>query len=208
MQPLSAATAKGRFAFLVMVMAVATLVTALEAVLLLSLAPLFVALLGWLFVLVYGAVDGLVLRKGGGVIGALTLPSGASTPSVNQHSNIAAMVARGRFAEAAEAYRSAIAADPTDVVACEQLAQLALRELNDYALALFAAREGERRVPDARRQAGFALLAANICRDNLKDYGRAIVELRRILASYPDVPNAARLRAEIRELKAMHFEAR
>ena len=49
---------------------------------------------------------------------------------------------------------------------------------------------------------------ANICRDDLKDYGRAVVELRRILARYPDVPNAGRLRAEIEELKAMHLEAR
>ena len=56
-------------------------------------------------------------------------------------------------------------------------------------------------------QAGFALLAANIYRDDLKDYGRALVELRRILARYPEVPNAARLRAEIEELKTIHFEA-
>jgi regulator of sirC expression with transglutaminase-like and TPR domain len=50
------------------------------------------------------------------------------------------------------------------------------------------------------------LLAANICRDNLKDYGKAMVELRRVLALYPDVPNAARLRAEIEELRALHFK--
>ena len=153
-------------------------------------------------------MDGAFVSRGGRVVGALTMPSGAATPSVNQHSNIEAMVARGDVAKAAEAYRAVIAAEPGDLVACERLGHLALRELKDYELALFAAHEGEKRASDARRRAGFALLAANICRDNLKDYGRAIVELRRILASYPGIPNAARLRAEIRELKAMHFEAR
>jgi len=208
LEHLSATTAKGRFVFLAMVMAVATLVALLEAVVLRSAVPLAVALLGWAFVVLYGVMDGAFLHRGASALGAITLPSGSATPSVNQHSNIEALVARGRLAEAAEAYRAVIAADPHDLVSCERLAQLALRELRDPALALFAAREGERRAPEARRQAGFALLAASIYRDDLKDTGKALVELRRILARYPDVPNAARLRAEIEELKAMHFEAR
>jgi len=208
LEHLSATTAKGRFVFLAMVMAVATLVALLEAVVLRSAVPLAVALLGWAFVVLYGVMDGAFLHRGASALGAITLPSGSATPSVNQHSNIEALVARGRLAEAAEAYRAVIAADPHDLVSCERLAQLALRELRDPALALFAAREGEQRAPEARRQAGFALLAASIYRDDLKDTGKALVELRRILARYPDVPNAARLRAEIEELKAMHFEAR
>lgn len=207
LENVSAATPRGRFVFLVLVMALATLVTLLEVVLFLNWIPLLAALLGWAFVLFYGVVEGVILHHGAGAVASLTLPSGSASPSVNQHSNIAAIAARGDLARAAEAYRVAIAADVTDVVACEQLVQLAVRELKDYELALFAAREGEKRAPDLRRQAGFALLAANICRDNLKDYGRAVVELRRILARYPDVPNAIRLRAEIEELKALHFEA-
>jgi tetratricopeptide (TPR) repeat protein len=207
LENVSAATPRGRFVFLVLVMALATLVTLLEVVLFLNWVPLIGALLGWAFVLFYGLVEGVILHHGAGAVASLTLPSGSASPSVNQHSNIAAMAARGDLAKAAEAYRVAIAADATDIVACEQLVQLAVRELKDYELALHAAREGEKRAPDARRQAGFALLAANICRDNLKDYGRAVVELRRILARYPDVPNAIRLRAEIEELKALHFEA-
>jgi tetratricopeptide (TPR) repeat protein len=205
LEHLSAATAKGRFVVLVMVMTVATVLSAIEAVLLLNWGPLLVAGLGWAFVLLYGVMEGAFVRHAGPVVGALTLPSGSASPSVNQHSEIQALAARAAHAEAAAAYRAAIAADPGDVVACEQLAQLALRDLKDFELALFAVREGERRAPDARRKAGFALLAVNLYRDNLKDYGRAVVELRRILDRYPDVPNAARLRAEIDELKAMHF---
>jgi len=137
----------------------------------------------------------------------ILLPDGASTPSVNQHSNIATMVIRGQFAEAAAAYRQAILADPLDTAACEQLAQLALREMKDFPTALFAYREAEKRSLEPKRQLGYAILIAGIYRDNLKDYGKAMGELRRILSRYPDAPNAARLRAEIDELKAMHFEA-
>jgi len=207
LEHLSATTAKGRFVFLAMVMAGATVISLLWSVLFASGMPLLAAFLGWAFVLLYGVLDGALLHRGASTIGALTMPSGSATPSVNQHSNIEALVARGRLAEAADAYRAVIAADPRDLVACERLGQLALRELKDPHLALFAAREGEKRSSDVRRQAGFALLAANIYRDDLKDYGRAVVELRRILARYPGVPNADRLRAEIEELKAMHFEA-
>lgn len=132
-------------------------------------------------------------------------PSGDSTPYVNQHSNVAAMVARGEYAKAAEVYRAAIAADPGDVVACEHLAQLALRDLHDYDLALFALREAERRATEPRRQLGYALQIVGTCRDHLKEPGRTMVELRRILARYPDAPNAASLRAELDELKAERF---
>ena len=163
--------------------------------------------LAWAVLLVYFLLFRGVVSPLGEAFGRILVPSGSATPSVNQHSNIGALVARGEFAKAAEAYQAVIASDPGDVVACEQLAQLALGDLKDYDLALFAVREGERRTTNPRRQAGFAFLAANICRDNLKDYGKAIVELRRILARYPDIPNAARLRAEIEELKVLHFKA-
>jgi hypothetical protein len=50
------------------------------------------------------------------------------------------------------------------------------------------------------------MLVAGIYRDNLKDYGKAMVELRRIVSTYPDAPNRQRLSAEVDELKALHFE--
>ena len=208
LENVSAATPRGRFIVLCLVMGVATLITLLEAALAGNLMPLMGAFLGWCFVLVYGVMEAGVLHRGASAVASLTLPSGASTPSVNQHSNIQALVARGRNAEAADAYRAAIAANPGDLVACEQLTQLALRELKDYGLALLALHTAEQRAPDDRRRAGYALLAASVYRDNLKDYGKTMVELRRILARYPGVPNADALRSEIDELKAMHFEGR
>jgi tetratricopeptide (TPR) repeat protein len=134
-------------------------------------------------------------------------PRGESTPSVNQHSNIAAMVARGEFAKAVEAYQAAIAADPGDVVACEHLALLARRELKDYARAVAAYREAERREPEPRRRLGYALHVVGILRDDLKDGGRTIVELRRVLDTYPDAPNAPALRADLEQVKAGRFGA-
>lgn len=129
-------------------------------------------------------------------------PRGDSTPSVNQHSNIAAMVARGAYRDAAEAYQAAIAADPADLVACEQLALLARRELKDYALAISTWREAERRASEPRRRLGYALHTVGVLRDDLRDEGRTIVELRRVLETYPGAPNAAALRADLERLKA------
>jgi tetratricopeptide (TPR) repeat protein len=208
LENVSAATPRGRFIVLCLVMGVATLISLVEVALSLNWAPLGAALMGWAFVLVYGVVEGVLLHRGAGVVAKLTMPSGDATPSVDQHSNIQALVAKGAYAEAAEAYRQVVAAHPEDVVACEQLTQLALQELKDPELALFALREAERRSAEPRRRAGYALLAANVYRDNLKDYGRTVVELRRVLSRYPDIPNAEALRAEIEELKVMHFQAR
>jgi tetratricopeptide (TPR) repeat protein len=192
-----AGSSAGFFVAVVIAMSFVTLVS-------LFTGGIAIAVLGWVIFLFTALLRATVIERGS----RLLTVKGASTPHVPQHSNIQALVARGRYPEAAEAYKAAIATDPADLVACEQLGMLALRELKDYELALFAAREGEKRVPDAARQAGFALQVASIYRDNLKDYGRTMVELRRILARYPGIPNAARLRAEIDELKALHFEAR
>jgi tetratricopeptide (TPR) repeat protein len=136
----------------------------------------------------------------------ILLPDGKETPYVFQHSNIEAMEMGGRYAEAAAAYRAVILEQPLDLVACEKLGQLALRQLKDYDTALFAYRQAEHRSSEPKRKLGYALLIAGIYRDNLKDYGRAMVELRRIVAKYPDAPNRARLSAEVDELKSLHFE--
>jgi hypothetical protein len=161
---------------------------------------------GWGILGLYFLMNRTVIEPVGDAIGRILVPAGGSTPSVAQHSNIEAMEARGRFAEAAEAYRHVMASDPTDLVACEKLGQLALRQLKDYPLAITAYREAEKRVDDSRRKFGFGMLVAGIYRENLKDYGKAMVELRRIQSRYPDAPNHARLSAEIDALKALHFE--
>lgn len=134
-------------------------------------------------------------------------PRGEDTPYVNQHSQIQAMVMRGEHAKAAQAYRDAIAADPADVLACEQLVQHARVELKDYELAIWAAKEAERRNVKIGRKLTFGMMAVELYRDYLKDPKRAVVELRRLLATYPTAPNAGALKAELDQLKAYLFES-
>jgi tetratricopeptide (TPR) repeat protein len=149
----------------------------------------------WIFWLVYYV---LITR--------LFQPTGDSTPAPKWHSNIEAMVAHGDYAKAAEAFKAEIAADPEDVGACEKLGQLAVRELKDYQLAIWAYREAERRVPEPNRKFAEGLILAGIYRDQLADLPRTVVELSRLLAQYPDAPNAAALRTELEELRSHLFE--
>ncbi len=173
----------------------------------LALASLLAIALGSVPLMILGAVVWTFWALYYILVTRILLPTGEDTPSVNQHSSIEAMEVRGRYDEAAEAYRAVIAAEPADIVACEKLGQLALRQLKQYDVAVSAYREAEKRSTQPRRQLGYAVLIAGIYRDSLKDHGKAVVELRRILERYPDAPNADRLRAELDELKAAHFEA-
>jgi len=133
-------------------------------------------------------------------------PRGEDTPYINQHSGIQAMVMRGEYEKAAQAYRDVITTDPADRVACEQLALLALQELKDYETAVFAYREAEKRHTAPGKKLTFGMMAAETLRDRIRDPGRAVVELRRLLATYPDASNAAALKSELEQLKAYLFE--
>lgn len=163
-------------------------------------------LAGWLTLGGYWLLHKAVINPVGDAVGRILVQSGGSTPSVAQHSNIETMEARGQYAEAAAAYRNVIATQPEDLVACDKLGQLALRQLKDYETALFAYREAEKRATDPKRRLGYAMMVVGVYRENLKEYGKAMFELRRIMAKYPDAPNRARLSAEVDELKALHFE--
>jgi len=200
-------TLKAQLLYISAFVAVGTVINLFLALVMRTWVPLVAALFGWVFVGAYGLVRMGLSDRAAGNIGRILVPSGSSTPSVNQHSNIQTLVARGEYARAADAYRAVIAQDPAELVACEQLGQLALRELKDYETAVFAYREAERRSTEERRRAGYALLVVGIYRDNVRDLGRTIVELRRLVERYPALPNAVQLRAELEELKARHFEA-
>ena len=134
------------------------------------------------------------------------MPTGESTPGDKPLSHIEAMVARGDYARAADAYRAEIASDPVDYLSCERLALLARAHLNERELAFAMYREAERRVTVPRRKCGYAVQALGVLRDDLKDPGRSVVEIRRILATYPEVPNAAALQADLDHLKSEHFK--
>jgi tetratricopeptide (TPR) repeat protein len=163
-------------------------------------------LAGWAVFGVYTLVYQGMAGPTADAIGRVLVPSGSSTPSVNQHSDIETLWVRGKYAEAAAAYQAAIAADPNDLVACEKLGQLAMQELNNYQLAVTAYREAERRAASEKSKIAFGIIVAELYRDKLGEPKRAVVELGRLLARYPDAPNAAALRDELELIKAHLFE--
>ena len=171
-----------------------------------GIACFCVAAIGWLVFGGYQVLRIVVIDNAGRAAGHMLMPSGSSTPPAKGLSHIEAMVARGDLAKAAEAYRAEILADPADLGSCERLATLAQRDLGDYALAAWAYRQAEQRADSPGRKFGFGLLVAGIYRDNLKDHGRTVVELRRLVEQYPDAPRLDSLRAEIDELKAGLFD--
>lgn len=138
--------------------------------------------------------------------GRLLWPSGSSTPPAKALSHIEAMVARGDLAKAVAAYKTEMINDPADATSCEHLGTLAMRQLHDFDLAVWAYREAERRAETPARRFGFGLIVAGIYRDQLKDRGKAVVELRRLVQVYPDAPRIEGLKAEIDELKAGLFD--
>lgn len=163
-----------------------------------------------LSLLIYGVVVLVrvsMVNAAAGVAGKLLMPSGSSTPPEKALSHIETMVARGDYARAADAYRHEILTDPADLGSCERLGQLALRELKDPQLAIWAYREGEKRAEKPTRKFGLGLIVAGIYRDQLKDHGKTVVELRRLVERYPDMRQVEQLRAEIDELKAGLFDA-
>jgi hypothetical protein len=136
------------------------------------------------------------------LIGSLYATTGSSTPPGTAYSAMEALEARGGYAEAAAAYGAAIARAPADWEARVRLAELALRRLDDPARAATLYAEARNLVPDERRAIGFALRLVDIYRDRLRDRGRAIVELRRLIDTYPTSPLVAGARAELRRLLA------
>jgi len=138
--------------------------------------------------------------------GRVLWPTGSSTPPAKALSHIEAMAVRGDHAKAVEAYKAEIATDPADVTSCERLGTIAMRQLADYDLAVWAYREAERRAEAPGRKFGFALIVVGICRDQLKDRGKTVVELRRLVQLYPNAPRIETLKAELDELKAGLFD--
>lgn len=161
----------------------------------------------WAVFLVYYLVVGRASDAAAGAIGRVLMPSGSSTPSVNQHSDIETLAMRGHYDRAAEAYRAAIAADPADLVACEKLGQLAMRDTKDFQLAVWAYKEAERRAASEKSRLAFGVIVAELYRDKLQEPRRAVVELSRLIATYPDAPSVAALKEELDLLKRHLFEA-
>lgn len=194
-----------------------------------SLVVRYAALVGAVFVIgggllvVVGAGFGFLLILAGLVLTALTCvlyvvfkffavpwanmlvrfvgaQSGSSTPPLKGYSAIEAMVAEGRYQDAAVAYRQEIAADPSDTEARSRLAQLLMDRLEDFTAAARYLKEAREVTKDDRRKMGYSLRLIDLYRSRLGDRGKAMVELRRFIDTFPDSPHIDGVRRELSEL--------
>jgi hypothetical protein len=134
------------------------------------------------------------------LVGFLGAQSGSSTPPIKGHSAIEALVAEGRYQDAAVAYRREIAADPSDIEARSRLAQLLMDRLEDFTAAARYLKEAREVTTNDRQKMGFSLRLVDLYRSRLDDRGKAMVELRRFIDTFPDSPHIDAVRRELSEL--------
>ena len=134
------------------------------------------------------------------LLALLGAQSGSSTPAPKGYSAIETLAVQGRYKDAASASRREIQSDPSDVEARSRLAQLLLDHLDDAAGAaqlLAEARDLTRHEP---QKIGYALRLVDLYRSRMKDRGKALVELRRLVDSFPDSPHTDGARSELAQL--------
>ncbi len=134
------------------------------------------------------------------LVGFLGAQSGSSTPPLKGYSAIEALVAQGRYQDAAAAYRREIAADPSDSEARSRLAQLLMDRLEDFTAAARYLKEAREVTTNDRQKMGYSLRLVDLYRSRLGYRGRAMVELRRFIDTFPDSPHIDGVRRELSEL--------
>jgi tetratricopeptide (TPR) repeat protein len=134
------------------------------------------------------------------LVGFLGAQSGSSTPPIKGYSAIEALVAGGRYRDAAVAYRREIAADPSDSEARSRLAQLLMDRLEDFTAAARYLKEAREVTTNDRQKMGYSLRLVDLYRSRLGDRGKAMVELRRFIDTFPDSPHIDGARRELSEL--------
>ncbi len=158
------------------------------------------AALGVLVVVLFVVLKLVAAPSTNALLALLGGQSGSSTPAPKGYSAIETLVVQGRYKDAVSAYRREIQSDPSDVEARSRLAQLLLDHLDDSAGAarlLAEARDLTRHEP---RKIGYALRLVDLYRSRLKDRGKALVELRRLVDTFPDSPHTAGARSELAQL--------
>ncbi len=155
-------------------------------------------LLAGLLLLLMSGLTFLTLRWAGGALGGAVagIQAGAAPPAVKSYSAIEAMEMRGDYARAADEWRAEIAMDPEDIEARIRLAALCLKHLDEPAEAARLYREA-RDLATGRRRLGIELRLVDIYRDHLHDRGKTITELRRIVDTFPNAPEARGARLEL-----------
>lgn len=157
------------------------------------------------FVAIAGAVFGgslTIIRRAGQLAGTLHSPSGRSTPYQQDFSRAAALVARGDYPDAAEAYQVHIGERPEDPEPYLRLARLLRDQMGQYdeAAAWFKAGRREARITPAQE----VLITHELIElfgNQLDDPVRAAPEFARLIQRFPDSPEARWARTELTEVK-------
>ncbi len=134
------------------------------------------------------------------LLGFLGAQSGSSTPPIKGHSAIEALVAQGRYQDAAVAYRREIAANPSDIEARSRLAQPLIDCLEDFTAPARYLKEAREVTTNDRQKMGYSLRLVDLYRNRLEDRDKAMVELRRFIDTFPNSRHIDAVRRELSEL--------
>lgn len=143
-----------------------------------------------------------VLHGTGRVATSIYAPDGDTTRYTPTYSHIEALEVRGELDAAADAWDAAIAESPTSAVTIVRAADFHLRARKDpaRARALFVqARATGAGTDDLRRYVQQKLV--DLYLGPLRDEGRALVELRRLVDAFPGTREAESARETLAELK-------
>jgi len=157
------------------------------------------------FVVIAMAVFGGVLTiigRAGQVAGTIHAPSGRGTPYRQDYSQAGALLAKGEYVEAAEAYQTHIAERPDDPEPYLRLARMLRDQMGRYDEAATWFKAGRR---DATITPAQEVLITHelieLFGNKLGRPERAAPEFARLIQRFPNSPEAAWARTELAEVK-------
>jgi hypothetical protein len=134
---------------------------------------------------------------------SIYMPSGASTPYSTQYSHIDAIEARGEIRDAIDNWEAAAAAEPLNPWPLIRAGELYMRTLKEPATALERFKSA-RAVPTIAVEHHLYVTQkmVDLYLGPINDRGRGLVELRRLVETYPDRREAQFAREAIARLKS------
>lgn len=172
---------------------------------------------GGMLIMLVGAVLGYVTGRtiartmfnaGAAMVTSVYSPGGDTTKYTPTFSHIEALEIKGDLDGAAAAWDVAVAENPQSMLTIVRAADFHLRLRKDPSAALkryLSARALEGGTPDARRYVQQKIV--DLYLGPLRDEGRAMVELRRLIDGFPSSREADGARAALAELKAQRGQA-
>jgi hypothetical protein len=134
---------------------------------------------------------------------SIYMPTGASTPYSTQYSHIDAIEARGEIRDAIDNWEAAAAAEPLNPWPLIRAGELYMRTLKEPAIALERFKSA-RAVPTIATEHHLYVTQklVDLYLGPINDRGRGLVELRRLIETYPDRREAQFAREALARLKS------